>query len=75
MTPVCEDLGIDYNMFSYYFTATLVGVAVGMMCVGKILPKVVGRWTHVAVAAVLLAAGAASPSAWLGRSTRCTWSS
>lgn len=59
MTPVCEDLGIDYNMFSYYFTATLVGVAVGMMCVGKILPKVVGRWTHVAVAAVLLAAGAA----------------
>ena len=34
MTPVCEDLGIDYNMFSYYFTATLVGVAVGMMCVG-----------------------------------------
>lgn len=115
MTPVCDDLGIDYNMFSYYFTATLVGIAVAMMFVGKILPKVVGRWTHVAVAVVLLAAGAAmafysnvwlfllsglvigfgmsfttglcmsavidqwfrkrraSPSAWPGRSTRCTW--
>lgn len=59
MTPVCDDLGIDYNMFSYYFTATLVGIAVAMMFVGKILPKVVGRWTHVAVAVVLLAAGAA----------------
>lgn len=59
MTPVCEDLGIDYSMFSYYFTATLVGVAAGMMFVGKILPKVVGRWTHVAVAVVLIAAGAA----------------
>ena len=59
MTPVCDDLVIDYNMFSYYFTATLVGIAVAMMFVGKILPKVVGRWTHVAVAVVLLAAGAA----------------
>lgn len=59
MTPVCEDLGIDYNLFAFYFTATLIGVAVGMMLVGKILPKVVGRWKHVAVAAVLLVAGAA----------------
>lgn len=59
MTPVCDDLGLDYTIFSYYFTATLLGTAVGMMLVGKVLPKTVGRLPHFLVALVLLIAGAA----------------
>lgn len=59
MTPVCDDLGIDYNLFSYYFTVTLFGMAIGMMLVGKILPKVVGKWSHTVIALITLGAGVA----------------
>lgn len=59
MTPVCDDLGIDYGIFSYYFTATLMGVAIGMMFVGKLLPKVVGKPIHTVISVIILLAGAA----------------
>lgn len=59
MTPVCDDLGIDYTLFSYYFTGTLLGLAVSLPFAGKLIPKVIGNFRLVAVAAVLLLAGAA----------------
>lgn len=58
MTPVCEDLGIDYTAFSYYFTGTLLGLALTLPFAGKVMDKVVGNMRLVAIAAVLLAAGA-----------------
>ena len=27
VAPVCEEFGFDYSIFSYYFTATLIGLA------------------------------------------------
>lgn len=59
MTPVCDDLGIDYTLFSYYFTGTLLGLAVSLPFAGKLIPKVIGNFRLVAVAVVLLLAGAA----------------
>lgn len=58
MTPVCEDLGIDFTAFSYYFTGTLLGLALTLPFAGKVMGKVVGQWRLPAIAAVLLAAGA-----------------
>jgi len=58
MTPVCEDLGIDYTAFSYYFTGTLLGLALTLPFAGKVMDNVVGNMRLVAIAAVLLAAGA-----------------
>lgn len=59
LTPVCDDLGIDITMMSYYFTITLLALALTLPFVGKLLPKVVGRWQLTAIALVLLVAGAA----------------
>lgn len=59
MTPVCEDLGIDYTMFSYYFTGTLLGLALALPLAGKVMDKVVGKIWLSAVCAVLVSAGAA----------------
>ena len=30
IAPVCEDLGFDYTSFSFYFTAILLGLALGL---------------------------------------------
>lgn len=58
MTPVCEDLGIDFTAFSYYFTGTLLGLALTLPFAGKVMGKVVGNMRLVGIACVLLAAGA-----------------
>lgn len=58
MTPVCEDLGIDFTMFSYYFTGTLLGLAVTLPFAGKLMSKVVGNMKFVLIACILLLAGA-----------------
>lgn len=59
LTPVCEDLGIDITIMSYYFTITLLALALSLPFVGKLLPKVVGKFGLTAIAAVMLVAGAA----------------
>ena len=43
VTPVCEEYGFDYAAFSFYFTATLIGIAAALPFVGKLIPKVVGK--------------------------------
>ena len=43
VAPVCEEFGFDYSIFSYYFTATLIGLAAALPFVGKLIPKVVGK--------------------------------
>lgn len=58
MTPVCEGLGIDFTAFSYYFTGTLLGLAFALPLAGKLMPKVIGNYRIVAIACVLLLAGA-----------------
>ena len=30
VAPVCEEFGFDYSIFSYYFTATLIGLAAAL---------------------------------------------
>lgn len=59
LTPVCDDLGIDISVMSYYFTITLLALALSLPFVGKLLPKVVGKFGLTAISAVLLVAGAA----------------
>ena len=58
VAPVCEEFGIDYSIFSYYFTATLIGLAAALPIVGKLIPKVVGKVWLPVVELILLAAGA-----------------
>lgn len=58
VTPVCEEFGFDYTVFSYYFTATLIGLAVALPFVGKLIPKVVGKIWLPVIELILLAAGA-----------------
>ncbi len=65
MTPVCEDLGIDYTMFSYYFTGTLLGLALALPLAGKVMDKVVGKIWLSAVCAVLVAAVMVFPATLL----------
>lgn len=53
MAPVCEDLGIDYNIDILFHGNALVGVAIGMMYVSRLTER---QWSvgecYVAVAAV-----------------------
>ncbi|MCK6139146.1 MFS transporter [Slackia exigua] len=58
MVPVCESLDLDYTLFSYYFTGTLLGVAVGMPFAGKYLPKLIGKPGLPIISVILLVAGA-----------------
>ena len=58
VAPVCEEFGFDYSIFSYYFTATLIGLAAALPFVGKLIPKVVGKFWLPVVELILLAAGA-----------------
>ena len=58
VTPVCEEYGFDYAAFSFYFTATLIGIAAALPFVGKLIPKVVGKIWLPLIELVLLAAGA-----------------
>ena len=58
VAPVCEEFGFDYSIFSYYFTATLIGLAAALPFVGKLIPKVVGKVWLPVVELILLAAGA-----------------
>lgn len=46
VTPVCEEYGFDYSTFSFYFTATLIGLAAALPFVGKYIPRVVGRFGY-----------------------------
>lgn len=59
VAPVCQDLGFDYSAFSFYFTAILLGLSVGLPLFGRHIPRVVGKKSHIAIEFVLLAAGAA----------------
>ena len=59
LAPVCENLGLDYTSLSFYFTGTLIGLAVTAPYAGKIMGKVVGKIWHLVIACVLLIAGAA----------------
>lgn len=59
VTPVCEELGFEYSAFSFYFTAILLGLALGLPLLSRFIPRVVGKPWHIAVELVLLAAGAA----------------
>ena len=58
VAPVCEEFGFDCSIFSYYFTATLIGLAAALPFVGKLIPKVVGKVWLPVVELILLAAGA-----------------
>lgn len=42
VAPVCEEFGFDYSIFSYYFTATLIGFAAALSVCWKTHPQ--GRW-------------------------------
>ena len=59
IAPVCEDLGFDYTSFSFYFTAILLGLALGLPLLSRFIPKVIGKPWHICVELVLIAAGAA----------------
>lgn len=59
VAPVCEDLGFDYTSFSFYFTAILLGLALGLPLLSRFIPKVIGKPWHICVELVLIAAGAA----------------
>ena len=39
IAPVCEDLGFDYTSFSFYFTAILLGLALGLPLLSRFIPK------------------------------------
>lgn len=43
VAPVCEDLGFDYTSFSFYFTAILLGLALGLPLLSRFIPKVIGN--------------------------------
>ena len=43
IAPVCEDLGFDYTSFSFYFTAILLGLALGLPLLSRFIPKVIGN--------------------------------
>ena len=58
VAPVCKEFGFDYSIFSYYFTATLIGLAAALPFVGKLIPKVVGKVWLPVVELILLATGA-----------------
>lgn len=58
VTPVCEEYGFDYSTFSFYFTATLIGLAAALPFVGKYIPRVVGKIWLPVIELILLAAGA-----------------
>lgn len=59
VAPVCSDLGFDYGQFSFYFTATLLGLSFALPFLGKLIPRVVGKAWHVGVELLLIVAGAA----------------
>lgn len=59
VAPVCEDLGFGYASFSFYFTAILLGLAVGLPLLSRFIPRVIGKPWHIAVELILIAAGAA----------------
>ena len=59
VAPVCEDLGFDYTSFSFYFTAILLGLALGLPLLSRFIPKVIGKPWHMGIELVLIAAGAA----------------
>lgn len=59
VAPVCEDLGFDYTSFSFYFTAILLGLALGLPLLSRFIPKVIGKPWHICIELVLIAAGAA----------------
>lgn len=59
IAPVCEDLGFGYTSFSFYFTAILLGLALGLPLLSRFIPRVVGKPLHIAIELVLIAAGAA----------------
>lgn len=59
VAPVCEDLGFDYTSFSFYFTAILLGLALGLPLLSRFIPKVIGKPWHIGIELVLIAAGAA----------------
>ena len=43
VAPVCEDLGFEYTSFSFYFTAILLGLALGLPLLSRFIPKVIGK--------------------------------
>lgn len=49
VAPVCEDLGFDYTSFSFYFTAILLGLALGLPLLSRFIPKVIGKPWHIGV--------------------------
>lgn len=59
VAPVCEDLGFDYTSFSFYFTAILLGLALGLPLLSRFIPKVIGKPWHIGIELVLIAAGVA----------------
>lgn len=59
VAPVCEDLGFDYTSFSFYFTAILLGLALGLPLLSRFIPKVIGKPWHICIELVLIVAGAA----------------
>lgn len=63
IAPVCEDLGFDYTSFSFYFTAILLGLALGLPLLSRFIPKVIGKPWHICVELVIL------PPAYQWRST------
>lgn len=59
MPYVCGDLGIDYNMLSYYFTGTLLGLAIVVPFAGRVMDRVIGKVWLTLAACLVIAAGAA----------------
>ena len=54
VAPVCEDLGFDYTSFSFYFTAILLGLALGLPLLSRFIPKVIGKPWHICIELVLI---------------------
>lgn len=59
VAPACEDLGFDYASFSLYFTAILLGLALGLPLLSRFIPRVIGSPWHIVTELILLAAGIA----------------
>ena len=44
VAPVCEEFGFDYSIFSYYFTATLIGLAAALPFAENSSPRLLARF-------------------------------
>lgn len=44
VAPVCEEFGFDYSIFSYYFTATLIGLAAALPFAENSFPRSLARF-------------------------------